>query len=177
MGGYGSGQTGGRLAVEDCISISTANLLKYGYLAKPGSITWQNALGNGLYCLSVKAETSGDFGWITFRETQQTIELESTPLHFGGARWWFHCPDCARRCATLHKPPGRQHFACRLCLNLTYRSCLESGGGACGFSASTLRQVTHSRRPKWVRKRDRRPDYKPRGSWLEQLKREAGILL
>src|SRR5687767_2851455 len=41
----------------------------------------------------------------------------------GGQRAWFLCPNCSRRCRIVY---GGYPFACRLCLNLAYRTCQES---------------------------------------------------
>jgi hypothetical protein len=56
------------------------------------------------------------------------IRLETTPLHFGGFRWWGRCPlevsgaPCGRRVGKLHLPPGGRYFGCRKCYGLTYQS-------------------------------------------------------
>jgi hypothetical protein len=52
----------------------------------------------------------------------QVARLEITHPHFGGVRWWFSCPQCAKRCKKLYLPPGQWEIACRSCHNLTYRS-------------------------------------------------------
>lgn len=58
------------------------------------------------------------------------VNLESTPCFFGNKRWWFLCPmvkdgkPCRRRVAHLYSIGA--HFACRHCLNLTYRTCQKS---------------------------------------------------
>jgi len=60
------------------------------------------------------------------------VWLTSTPVHFGGKRWWFRCPmkkdgvACVRRCAKLYCPLGSAQFGCRLCHGLSYRSCQEA---------------------------------------------------
>jgi hypothetical protein len=58
--------------------------------------------------------------------------LQTTPLPWGGVRYWFTCPlvvdgrSCLRRVGVLHIPPGGRYFGCRHCYDLTYRSCQES---------------------------------------------------
>jgi len=42
---------------------------------------------------------------------------------YGGRRYFFLCPKCQRRARTLHFK--EEEIACRLCHNLTYRSCNE----------------------------------------------------
>ena len=60
-------------------------------------------------------------------ERRIDVELEATPCHFGGQRWWFLCPStkhgrpCHRRCRVLYLPSGETGFACRDCHQLTYQ--------------------------------------------------------
>ena len=69
---------------------------------------------------------------VTSRETDETeaiatrVALTTTPLPWGGVRWWFLCPICGRRCGKLHLGSEGVEFACRICGRLTYRSCQES---------------------------------------------------
>ncbi len=41
------------------------------------------------------------------------VRLTSTPMRFGGVRWWFVCPLSGRRVAKLHLPLGGTAFAAR----------------------------------------------------------------
>jgi hypothetical protein len=82
--------------------------------------------------------------WIayTLPETEEQmhyrIRLGATWPHFGGVRWWLVCPlvtngrRCGRRVTKLYigSQWGR-YFGCRMCWNLTYTSCLESGKYGC----------------------------------------------
>ncbi len=60
------------------------------------------------------------------------MSLTTTPLPWGGERWWFVCPlvgggkPCRRRCDKLYLPPGGRYFGCRRCHDLTYQSCRDS---------------------------------------------------
>jgi len=49
------------------------------------------------------------------------IRLSTTTPHYGGKRWWFHCPaaGCGRRVGVLYLA---NIFACRNCYNLAYTS-------------------------------------------------------
>jgi hypothetical protein len=49
------------------------------------------------------------------------IKITTTPAGFGGARTWFLCPACARRCCILYYHPVRA-WACRVCCNGRYAS-------------------------------------------------------
>jgi len=57
------------------------------------------------------------------------IDISTTPCHFGGVRYWFHCSllkdgeACNRRIAVLYL--HGDYFGCRQCHNLCYQSNLE----------------------------------------------------
>ena len=48
----------------------------------------------------------------------QAINLDYTPITYGGQRPWFLCPTCNRRCVILYHAGA---FACRICLGLVYQ--------------------------------------------------------
>lgn len=48
------------------------------------------------------------------------IAISSTECHYGGQRFWMHCPFCSRRVVDLYMVSGE--FACRHCQNLTHNS-------------------------------------------------------
>ena len=48
----------------------------------------------------------------------QVINFAKTACTFGGFRYWFVCPDCDRRCASLYKK--KHHFTCRICHRFKY---------------------------------------------------------
>jgi hypothetical protein len=50
----------------------------------------------------------------------ESIPLDRTACHFGGARPWFRCPRCLGRVALLYMQGGR--FACRTCQRVAYSS-------------------------------------------------------
>jgi hypothetical protein len=57
----------------------------------------------------------------------QEIGLTTTPLPWGGLKWWFLCPRCwsglgSLRRRKLYLPPGATDFGCRQCYDLTYVS-------------------------------------------------------
>ena len=55
------------------------------------------------------------------------LELDTTPLPWGGLRYWFQCPikGCGQRVGCLYLPPGGIYFGCRHCYDLTYQSSQE----------------------------------------------------
>lgn len=59
-------------------------------------------------------------------EREEVIHLTTTPTNLGkgGVRYWFLCPHCGRRVATLYRPVRINKmlpFRCRTCYNLTYK--------------------------------------------------------
>lgn len=56
---------------------------------------------------------------------KQSVMLGFSSCHYGGQRVWFRCPRCDKRVALLYLKGVA--FRCRLCHDLTYYSCQESG--------------------------------------------------
>jgi len=55
-------------------------------------------------------------------EFEYLVRLQTTPLPWGGVRYWFTCPDCGRRVACLYLPELESIFKCWRCHNLTWAS-------------------------------------------------------
>lgn len=105
MGGPGSGVKWDKKGVvEDHLRLDVRELHRE-HRIKPGSE------------MTIKYEWRGE-------QVAQEIFLEWTPCKYGGLRPWFICMTCGRRVAKIYS--GGKHFACRHCLDLTYRSCQES---------------------------------------------------
>jgi hypothetical protein len=68
--------------------------------------------------LTLQLSTSGG------GEAVSSIPIEATFPHIGGRRWWFLCPYCGERRARLYYRRGS--FLCRVCHDLTYRSCQQA---------------------------------------------------
>jgi hypothetical protein len=79
--------------------------------------------------------------------------LEYTPCNFGGVRPWFRCPadGCGERVGTLHRPPGRNLFACRECYDIGYLTSRRSG------DALKKTELRYQRAFRKVDAKDRRP--------------------
>lgn len=103
MGGYGSGEwhTDKRIEVESCVILSTSDLLRdnmfefgAGERMKMSGLLWSR-FGREVYNLSFTLFRLSD-GELSFEAwtTNQRISLSSTPMRFGGVRWWFHFPKC-----------------------------------------------------------------------------------
>ena len=124
-----------KFEADNCLKLSIFWLnkqepIKHGSMT---SITWSysnDALLSAVACfilddnrndLCLFFSTSPEYGC--------GIHLASTPCNYGGKRWWFLCPikNCSKRIGVLYKIPDSGFFACRKCLNLTYKSSKLSG--------------------------------------------------
>jgi hypothetical protein len=138
MGGYGSTRWNShskKYAVEDgyVLHMKTihASLVPYWQ----GTITWSRN-GENVACIAYRVITNGDVPNAiqliytgNGKDFNYIVDLSTTPLPWGGHRYWFTCPNsnCHRRVASLYLSPGNPFFACRTCHKLTYRSCQEKG--------------------------------------------------
>lgn len=48
------------------------------------------------------------------------IELITTKTRFGGERFWFVCPSCAKRVGKLYALPENMKAVCRICFRMHY---------------------------------------------------------
>ena len=141
MGGYGSGVRRRKMrTTEGCMWLDTAAMLRWGWLAVPGSrsgvIGW-GEVRDGRYEAEVGyhlvvGESSGSLGlrYALAGDAAVAIDyqvaLDTTPCHLGGRRWWFRCPlarqatSCGQRVRKLYLVGP--YFGCRCCHALTYRS-------------------------------------------------------
>jgi hypothetical protein len=126
VGGFGSGNTFSRSSRSTCeatLHLDIRKLGRGGALDKwcRGSITWPTGA-------DIRFETMSDRLRLTYLwrrldsvplAIDEWISLTTTPQRLGGARNWFVCPGCHRRCAILY---CRGYFRCRECADLAYES-------------------------------------------------------
>jgi hypothetical protein len=195
MGGYGSGGSNGsgKTEMEWCFALSASWMLRQNWLdlAQGQRVvrgtTWSNCLGDALCSISVRIERpEKDVITLYVSDPRQYLYLTSTPMRFGGVRWWLHCPKCQSSRVKLYlRPPNGSGFYCRACLDLTYRSCNEGKkdmafmsmlGARAGMSGAETKAQLKSElslsKERWKRRRDRRPDYKGRGWLIRQIKKD-----
>jgi LSD1 subclass zinc finger protein len=144
MGGPTSGNWFPRCkkdTVEDALALDVRNLRPAirAHVADTFSVTWGMNHRNASIGLSIEWDAAGpwdaavpivtlDYSY-NDEEVCIRVRLESTPTNFYGERWWFTCPlivdgvTCERRVGKLYLPPGARYFRCRVCHDLTYRSC------------------------------------------------------
>lgn len=157
MGGYGSGQSGGRPPVEDSLTLNLPRLIQTGWL-KPGawtsgtlrwrivgtdketaSIGFEGQLGQTDGCIRLHWTSTSHWSGEK-RQCENHITLITSAQPFGGRRWWFVCPRTGQRATRLHLPYGAYTFACRNAYRLAYRSQRETPRDRALSRAFALRQ-------------------------------------
>lgn len=120
-----------KLCVEECLELSVFWLQRGRLLGRNSFTLWRgNLLGERWGTISVRRLKSekGETLSLDYQAGEDRVHLAvplvSTPLPWGGPKYWFLCPlkGCGRRVGKLYLPPGARHFGCRTCHNLTYRS-------------------------------------------------------
>ena len=105
---------------EDHHRLDVRSLARDGLLTGSGTVTWSR---RGHVTGTVTINGGGDSITLAYaidgQEIEERVALNTTPVHLGGHRSWFHCPACHRRVAILY---GGQRFRCRHCLDLRYAS-------------------------------------------------------
>ena len=79
------------------------------------------------------------------KDFDYSVRLTTTPLPWGGFRFWFICPivGCGRRVSVLYLAPGGDYFACRHCYRLSYESRQEGyrDRASFGFMARLMQDI------------------------------------
>ena len=91
--------------------------------------------------------------------TKCSVELEQIPCRFGGVRWWWRCPGCARCCLTVYWTTSVVAPRCRQCHGLGYRTQLLNRRYRLEYrSAKLVRRLggdpedqNYPAKPKWMR--------------------------
>jgi hypothetical protein len=145
MGGIGSTRWAWhrkKIQVEQCLKLKISDLKPNLRVGAKASITWMekdNMVANiGIH---IKGSIYPEVIWLRYylikegREREKVgypVYLQTTPLPWGGHRYWFSCPmtpqgkGCGRRVAYLYLPLGYSYFSCRHCYDLTYKSSQEA---------------------------------------------------
>ena len=114
------------------LSVFWLNKNKYLRDGNMDSITWSQGGQEVLtvaYCVILRDGQTDFFIVDPYTRKGFQINLKSTSCNYGGKRWWFLCPvkNCSKLIGVLYKTPDLGFFACRKCLNLTYKSSKLSG--------------------------------------------------
>ena len=119
-----------RALVEDCWVLDVVELGQSGYLwgdtegyvmcrqegRHPMGIEWQ-VVRDEVGLLYYISRPDG-----TYTDREDWVPMMRTPSEVGGERVWFVCPWCYRKVRKLYLSPRAEHFRCRLCHDLSYRS-------------------------------------------------------
>ena len=90
---------------------------------RAGWLGWQWRIGD-TKTATIHIEVAPKLGGVRLHYNYQgqpvapyLVRWDVTTPRFGGRRYWWLCPSCGRRCATIY---GGERFLCRVCHNLTY---------------------------------------------------------
>lgn len=134
MGGYGSGQTGGKQKAEHWKSLDINRLHRKGCL-KPGSHGDWSWSRDGAEIGRVGYQFSHQRFTLTYKfrqyrndwqDVRQVIPITYADCNYGGARPYFQCSGvvngrhCGRRVGKLFS--GGRYFLCRHCYQIAYAS-------------------------------------------------------
>lgn len=173
MGGYGSGQHGGRPTVESSLQIDLAWMLREGYAREGarlyGTLNWHcggQPSGWISYAAAmdeVRKERLLLAYTSTFQgervERRQAVRLTHTVPNYGGKRWWMLCPVSGHRVAKLYMPPGGDVFASRKAWRLGYQ-CQRDAARDRPFERLFKLQKRLGCAQGWEQ-----PIFKPKGMW------------
>lgn len=116
-----------KYTTEDYLALDVRRLVREGLICEYSistSLTWSIS---GRKLGSIRIETGREkirliYTYNKTEELDYIVRLDKTACNYGGFRYWFICPRCFRRVAILY---GGRYFYCRLCHDLTYRSCQQ----------------------------------------------------
>lgn len=116
--------------VESCLTIGTP---RGDVRDISGEWFWSRSMWRVSYRLIIGEQSILQLKFNHGMDVVQRISLDSTPLNYGGVRWWYICPTCSRRVAQLHLPSRAYYFRCRHCYNLSYESAQTSRSRSAAF--------------------------------------------
>lgn len=133
MGGFGSGKSGYRTIVENCIRLNISLMQREGLLDRHyGTLGYKHVTSDKIE-VYISYSVDNDKSKLTLSyitsladkkyDVEESFWLTTTKTNFNGERFWVLCPQCMRQCGKLYLPPNGLYFRCRLCYNLTYLSC------------------------------------------------------
>lgn len=125
--------------VESTLRIYVQHLTKYELLPLPDGLesrtrlmAWVDGFKRHYWAQMIVSRSESPsgyslkllYGWAK-NPIVTDVEIVATTPNFGGARYWFICPRCDRRCMVLHmaKTMGYSFWACRKCHDLVYQVC------------------------------------------------------
>ena len=119
--------------VDDCVALNANRLAKMGLFAGDqvrASVKWESGANIGLLyrggTLELLYSMEGE-------PNNQKVRITKAPCHFGGVRYYFHCPGCRERRYKLHL--AGSGFYCRGCYRMPYYT------QECGHMDGLMRKV------------------------------------
>jgi len=106
--------------VDDCLALNANRLAKMGLFSHAGtraSVKWGSGANIGL---AYTGDTLELLYSMDGEPNNQTVRITKAPCHFGGVRYYMHCPGCRKRRYKLHL--ANSGFYCRECYRLPYYS-------------------------------------------------------
>lgn len=164
---WGAGRPGWHVKAENCLRLDVRDLERRKLIGA-GTFAWtwrRSDTGEETGSISVIADRSDSLTlrYVTSGKTvSDTIEIERTPCHYGGARPWFRCPRCSRRCAVVYLRAG--WFKCRTCARVVYSSQAED---VIGRTWRRQRKIEARLGPDWTRPKGMH--HRTRAALLERI--------
>lgn len=160
---YNAGRPGWRRKCQHMLRFDLRQLTKKGRVAPGQSYGWYWSRDEEQIA-SIGVRTMADALLLDYTYTPSgsqsravtcRVRLTQTPCTLGGARSWFVCPDCGRRCRVLFGVSRHGSFACRVCQRLAYASEAESPIDRCWRAQRKLesRLTEDGERPKRMRRK------------------------
>jgi hypothetical protein len=119
--------------VEDCLALDSNSLAKMGMFAGEtvsSGLKWESGANIGLLyrrrALELLYNMDGE-------QNNQVVAVARVSCHFGGLRYYFHCPGCHKRVYKLRL--AHSGFYCRQCYRLPYYS------QECGYIDGLIRKI------------------------------------
>jgi hypothetical protein len=145
MGGFNSGNHGGKRTTGDMHTLDVRRLQRDGLLTPGASFGWQwTRNGNKLASINIMVDSASvtlgyrtkqpDGTWL---DMDYPVRIERTACNLGGSRAWWLCPCCGRRVAVIY---GGKIYACRQCQHLTYQSTRDAADTKAFARADAVRK-------------------------------------
>ncbi len=164
-----------RRTVDDLLRLNAHKVMSAGDRAAGFrcTVNWPSQAAIGVRVTGERALLS--YNWQGQPVQPYAVHVATTTPHYGGVRYWWLCPRCARRVADLY---GGKLFLCRQCHGLTYRT---AQAGSADIDPSVKNRLRVLRRRLAVTGEDRalRPPKPPRmhAETYERLAREYVALV
>lgn len=175
MGGFGSGRQNGRPLANEALTIDFARMIRTDRAVPgkyvQGSLHWTcrgEPSGNISYDCDMRDPDNALLTLLFTTTNPQTgekqghvqhVRLTYTRPHYGGKRWWMHCPINGERIGKLYCPTGAKKFASRKAWGIAYYS-QRIAKDEQPFEALFALQRRLGCEQGWER-----PIYRPKGMW------------